>query len=328
MLSKNFIIVKKIFRTFAVDVAKWPMIAVLGLLGGMSADATRAVAQNVTPSMAYQSVEDARRYADRLHEANLSAAPDLGALTIDGRRPRHVLQKAREVSEKVQMLRWINGLDQRSLGAFPVGEPTPKDVRAAIDATFADLKALGPVFGLDGDIEPTPLVDGKTPNDVYGNLLRLSASIDQLGIPMVAPNDVYQVASTILRETEKIRLALGVVDLSVDRSASDGKTPADVYAKVFDLCKQMRSFVDAYPHAAPPGGVAPPARRTGEITPAIVLDALNIVLADVGGMKVALGSVEPIAMTDRATGRTPSNVYDALDAVIRTYAALVALNAS
>lgn len=270
-------------------------------------------AQQVTPSHVNQVVETLIVELELLHEENFSE-PDLSGadLNISARLPRHVLQKAREVFLKVQLLRSINGLPPRTLPPVAVREVKPSDVRQMVDNILKDARELRLVFGVRVEAEEVALKPDQKPTDVYRSLIRAGAMIDQLGVPKTVPNDVHRVALTINGEIELIRAKRGVTVSVPAGEPTRGMSPGDVYAGGFVLLNSLKSLVERDPDYRIPGGIVLPTRKKGSITPGDVLDLLNNILAELSAVKAKIGAITPTDLVAAPSGKTPSDVFDAL----------------
>ncbi|WP_282609888.1 hypothetical protein [Pelagibius sp. Alg239-R121] len=293
--------------------------SIFGGLAVLSAFAVSvpASAQDATPSHVYQVVDNINAELSLLLEADDSVAlVDKSAPALTPRKPRHVIQKAREVFLKVQLLRRINGLPVTELQPFPVRAIKPADVKGMVEVVLTDLRGLREPFAVSADAEPAALPEGKTPTDVYGNLTKTSAWIDGLGMPKTVPNDVYRVALTIVSDLQKVRIARGMTDDIAVESVSSGKKPNQVYKLGVQLLERIGELAKNERFAIS-GGVVMPNLREGKITPAHVIDILNNVQAEVVAMKLAVGASDPSDIIAAPAGKTPSDVYDALETALQ-----------
>lgn len=288
------------------------------VLGGLSmllavGLATPVFAETITPSHVYQSVDKANTELALLHEANQSKPrSDKNAPALTERRPRHVLQKAREVLMKVQALRLINGLPEIDVPAFPVREVLPADVMKVVNRIAADVRDLRPIFGVTEPAPESALPSGKTPTDVFGNLVAAGLQVDGLGIPKSVPNAVYRVAMTIISDLEKVRAARGLADPVAMISGSSAKKPKHVFENSIQLLTQLQTLTENNADFAIPNGVVMPNDRSGKIRPGHVLDLLNNALAEISAIKVKVGATTPTELAPPQSGKTPSNVFDAV----------------
>jgi hypothetical protein len=291
--------------------AKGAQIVILTILG-----ANIATASEVTPSHVFQAVDKVANELILIHQANESTLSK-PSLKMQGRKPRHVIQKAREVYAKVQKLRNLIDLTVNPIPDFPSTEIIPSNVLDAVHLILNDVKELSDAFDVEKEAPVAKLLSGKTPNDVYLNLVRVGEMVDNLDIPETVPNDVYQIAQTIIGD---INLILDNRKIAADLSLlerSKGKKPADVYVQgralllsIGDLCKKNEIF-------CLPGDVIIPSYHLGAIRPSEVLDTLNNALAELGSIKTNLGIKQSSVLAALPSGKTPSDVFDAVSTAIR-----------
>lgn len=268
---------------------------------------THTAHANVTPNQVYQVTENIVRELAVFHEKNFTV-PNTPVQVLTPRKPRHVLQKAREVFQKLQALRYINGLSPSGIDPVPARAITPGDVKDLVDKILADVRELRGVYGISGSPTGAPVPQGKNPTDVYENLIRVSQSLDGLGIPAVVPNDVYQVAQTVLNQLAAIYSKEKGKDAVLHTAWVQGKSPKDVYEQGFVLVEALKRLSEDESHSVA-GGVVLPARASGAISPAHVLDLMNVALAEVNAMKVAVGISAPTELATMSAGKTPSDVF-------------------
>lgn len=272
-----------------------------------------ARAQDITPSHVFQVIENINAELAGMHEANASQPKvDESAPALTPRFPRHVVQKAREVLLKVELLRTLNGLPENPVPPFPVTEITPGNVKMIVDQALTDLLDLRAKFNVTKPVTTTPLVMGKTPADNYANLQKASDSLDGLGIPKIVPNDVYRLALVMVDDLEKIRAARGKTDPVDAPAGATGKKPLDTYNQAFAVLEKLKSKVETDPSIKLVGGIVLPNRRTGAITPSHVADVENNLLAELGSIKFAVGATSPSVLPPEPQGKTPSETYDIL----------------
>ena len=82
------------------------------------------------------------RFADGI-ESQMPEVPAEGA-----RMPRHVLQQARIVFHRIEMLRWLNGLETAPLAPVPPREMQPADVLEVVEGAREALSDLAPIYGV------------------------------------------------------------------------------------------------------------------------------------------------------------------------------------
>ncbi len=283
-----------------------------GLLIVLSAT---AYAQNVSPSHVYQVVDNVVAELSLLNEANSSVAnKDKNAPEILPRKPRHVIQKAKEVLHKIQILRKLNGLIEKDLPNFPVSEVKPADVKLMVNRILDDLTDLRGKFSVTAPASNATLGAEKTPTDVYKHLQTANLLIGGLGIPKPVPNDVYRIALTIIGDLNLVREAQGKPHkLYMPATGSKDIKPKAVLEKSIELISVLKARSEASgDRLKVPGGVIVPNMRSGKISSGHVQGVLNNALAEIAAMKVASGSTNYTVIAPPQSGKTPSDVYYAV----------------
>ena len=216
-------------------------LATMGILLVLAGCPLEADAAPITPDDVYRVTGMINGELELLHESNDSIPTvDINAPDLTPRRPRHVLQKAREVLLKVQLLRKINGLPESALPPMPLREVRPADVKKMVDLIEQDIVALRPVFGVTKSPVSVPRPSGKRPTDVYADLDRATARLDVLGIPRIVPNDIYRVALTIIGDLEKVRSARGLTEPVPMQSGTRTSNPATFMRRPSRFYKRSR----------------------------------------------------------------------------------------
>ncbi|KMW60469.1 hypothetical protein AIOL_000625 [Candidatus Rhodobacter oscarellae] len=273
------------------------------LLGMSPTDAT-----SKTPNHVFQITEKILIHLTEINERNFSQTNFNPAEKIPAL-PRHVYFLAREQWRKVQLLRFMNGLDTSSLPGITISEITPGDVLSVTEALLQDIRELGPAYGLADHAASAPLPSGKKPADVYENLLRISAQLDALGIPATVPNDVYRVADTLLSSMERVTSEAGVRVNIDDVAESNGRSPSDVYNAVRDLSEALERVTKENASLAIKNGVLEIPAKNEAVTPSDVIVALNLVLADTVSLMAVQKTSDTLEMASYSGGKTPSDVY-------------------
>ncbi|WP_172299119.1 hypothetical protein [Pseudoruegeria sp. HB172150] len=269
--------------------------------------AAPAIPQEATPDHVFQTTETVRLELELLNAANFSEVPEV-SVPADPTRPRHVLQNARDVWRKLQLLRYMNGLDTRALAPLPSQEVTPSDVKHVVDQIQADVLELHSAYGIEEEIAVPAMPSGKTPADVYGNLLRISAQLDALGVPATVPNDVHRIAMTLRLTLQEIADAAGASYKIEGLWPESGRTPANVYSAAISLISDLYALAEKDSRFAVDGIAVPEAKKEG-ITPSDVILVLSRAMADAHAIKTAAGVGTPTRLAPPEGGRTPSDVF-------------------
>lgn len=276
---------------------------------------TVAHSAKITPSQVFQVTEDILIQLNRLHDANFTT-PDLTKtrLELPPRLPRHVIQQGLNVRSVIQVLKRVNGIEKSVIAPPTVKEVTPQDVLSVVDHILADLVDFDKTFGLAPYKKQAKLIEGKTPTDVYANLLRAEAMIIQLGIPGTIPNEVFNSAVAVSNEIELIRQAKGKTAPLDSLTPSMAKKPSDAYSLAYYALKSLQSLTKKKEYTIPKGVIMPKKIRKN-ITPGDVQQMLIYCLAELSSLKVTVGITTPLVLPPPTSGQTPSTVFDELSIV-------------
>lgn len=241
------------------------------------------------------------------------------AYVPNNRKPRHVMQKAREILTRVENLKESQGIAKGEFPVFPTRKVTPKHVREIVLRILDEVQTLRPKYEITTPPPEALLVKGKVPTDVYGNLALIGNMLESLGVRAIQPKDVYRIVLTLIRDLRLVASTLNKPCIVRSVEVVPGKTHADVYrrthrmaGRIIGLAKAMN--VDAYFE------LSVPQRKTGNIEPSDVLDLINNVLADVGAMKAILAEMRATVVAPEQSSKAPSNVYAAVgsaDAIVQ-----------
>ena len=271
-----------------------------------------AIAQ-MTPNHVFQVTERSVHLLEKVNEANFSS-PKYPASNAEQARPGHVLQLARDVWRKTQLLRFMNGLPTYALDPVPARKITPADVKETVDQVYEQLAGVLPAYGIASAPDEPPLPTDKTPTDVFNNLLRLSAALDSLGVPATVPNDVHQIADTVLQDA--LRLA-DLTNSSAAGSVADGvegvsgKSPKDAFEEAASLLKDIETLTQSDARFAITGGFSIPKSKQ-KVSPSDVMIVLLRARAELNALRVAMNDTSVSANAPYKGGKTPSDVVTAV----------------
>jgi hypothetical protein len=268
-------------------------------------------ANTVTPSHVFHVALELESELALLHKASYSM-PVASRVKVAERQPRHVYQKAREVFIKVQQLRFLHGLSHQDIPNVPTEEVTPKDVKNIVSKILFEVRAIKQRVGVNWKIEDATQPQGKSPTDVYMQMTFVSSLISQLDIPNVLPNEVYQVALSMIDTLRSIHSKKNTGQDYTIKHVSKNKKPLDVYKVVERLFPLLNKLCESSKEYCIKGGSIQPLKVNKNIAPADVITILNDLFADVASIKVAIGDKSPTAIAAPQTGKTPSNVFDAM----------------
>jgi len=277
-------------------------------LSGFLLSATAGFAQTVKPDHVLQVTETVIQELQALNEENFTQASSVARPTTPAM-PRHVLFLARDRWRKVQLLRFMNGLETHGLDDVVVHQITPGEVKALVDQLLRETRELRPAYGLAKSDLDAAMTSGKKPVDVYGSLIQVSAELQSLGVPATVPNDVYRVALTVSHSLEQIAEKQGVkVDLS-GLEPEQGRTPVDAYRGALGLLQDLQTLTTDHNTYTVPGGVAIPDEKSKGISPDDVILVLSRALADVMAIMHVTQTASALTYAPYVGGKTPSDVY-------------------
>ncbi|MBF0455857.1 MAG: hypothetical protein HQL72_13710 [Magnetococcales bacterium] len=229
-----------------------------------------------------------------------------------GKSPRHVLQKALEVLEKINRLRTNQKLGAISIPPYPSRPITPTEVYDMVSRLIDEMVLLRQMTTKEQEREPAkiPEVDRiKTPDDVYQNLWAISRALDPvLGVGGFSPSDVYAQSVRIVNLVQFLRQTQRVSVNIKKQPAPKGKHPNHALAATYQLLKKI-SFAEKNLWIAP---VDIPVVPKKVITPTEVYDALQGVIAELQRIKYRLGVERHFPTPMVKPGKTPDDVIQNL----------------
>ena len=289
-------------------------------LSPRTAVAGEADRRGATPSHVFRAVQDLIAEVEILRdELGVYDYPPLAELQED-RMPVHVYAKTLEVLTKVTRIQRRYGLPTGEVGRIPFKEVVPGDVLGNVEYIISELRNFKRAMVIDREIEPTPLVGGKTPSVVYKALADASFMLDGLRGRPLAPDDVFQNVSYVLDEMELIAAKLRV-PLSLELPVVDGsKTPTDVAQQVLRATYKVINLQNRIGMDA--SGV--PTLTLVRVTPSEVYDATNMLLAEMARIKLHLNINVPRDSSPEPKGKRPSDVFQMVLVIIQNLDAMTA----
>jgi len=223
--------------------------------------------------------------------------------------PRHVIQKALEILNKINIYRISKGYGAIFIPPYPTRNITPTDV-------YEMVKRL--------DAEVTPFIkdikflkslkfvkySGKTPNDVYRLLWSISLAWDDLlGIHGYTPTDVYELSEKLVKTVKFLRQTQNIYkDVKKPKRIPDLHPNHALYASYKFLGKvrtaEKHLWID-------PTEVPKKPHRV--ITPTDVYDSIQYSLAELQRIKYHLGVERYFKTQKPKTPKTPSDVVQNLE---------------
>ncbi len=227
-----------------------------------------------------------------------------------GNAPRHVLQKAIEVLDKVNRLRRIKKMGAITIPPYPSRSITPNEVYDIVERLYGEVHLFLP----EEKLRQAKKTTGETPNDVYRQLWIISKAFDPiLGIKGLMPADVYNKSVEVLRTVKFLRLTQNLTEQGVrlpDRTS--GNHPNHSLKAVYKLLDKIGT-------AEKNLWIEPVKRRKVPervIEPQEVYDALNIVVAELQRIKYRIGVERHIPIPRFRGDKIPDDVVLTIETAI------------
>lgn len=107
-----------------------------------------SVAGTITAADSFRVASNLAMEVHLLHDANFSQATGSPIRRKERVLPRHVLQMARTVLRKANMLAWIYGSDTVPMGPMPTRKVRHDDVHATLQSSVWVIEGLRPIFNI------------------------------------------------------------------------------------------------------------------------------------------------------------------------------------
>lgn len=290
--------------------------AIAGWFGGSDDSAN----ENATPSDVFRASEDLLAEIRILREELGADDYPAEAEAQDDRAPPHVYAKSLEVMGKVSRVQRRLGMPVGKVGQIPVKVIEPGDVLASVSTLLVQLREIKSQMVIAREIDPAPLVAGKTPSMVYKNLADASFLLDGLVGRPLNPNDVYLNTMRLLDDLALIAAELRA-PVQEEAPAVDGrKTPKDVAQQVLRASYKMVNLQTRLGMDAS----SVPTLTLVRVTPSEVFDATNMLLAETMRVKHHLGIDVLREEREPSRNKQPTDVFAQVLLVIMNLDALMA----
>ena len=268
---------------------------------------------DVTPIHVHQETLDLIAEIETLRRATGVADDPRDAGAGEDHSATHACAKSLEITEKTARFQKRLGMIPVDVERMPAGNIAQKDVSRNVRAIIEELRRVKRQLVIEDEIQPAPFAGGKTPSLVYRNLRDASLLLDGLvGCPTTS-SDVYVNVLRIHDEMELIAAPLKV-ELERDPPSIEGtRESKDVAQQVLRATYKainLQSGLGMDPSA-------PPQAALVGVTPAEVLDATNILLAEMVRIKTHLNIHQPPAKPRESRNRVSSDTFAQVLLVIR-----------
>ena len=223
--------------------------------------------------------------------------------------PRHVIQKALEILNKINLYRISKGYGEIFIPPYPTRDITPTDV-------YEIVKRL--------DSEVTPFIKdqkklskirfkkytGYTPNDVYRLLWSISLAFDTLlGIHGYTPTDVYALSEKLIDTVKFLRESQNIYDLPEKPKYIPNLHPNHALYANYNLLKKVRK-AETHLWIEP---TEVPTKPHRVITPTDVYDSIQYNIVELQRIKYRLGLERYFKLKPVKVSKTPSDVVQNIE---------------
>ena len=276
--------------------------------------------EDATPSDVYRASLDVLAEIRILREELGAEDYPAEAETQDDRAPLHVYAKSLEVMGKVSRVQRRLGMPVRKVGQIPVKVIEPGDVLVSVTTILDQLREIKSQMVIAREIDPAPLVAGKTTSMVYKNLADASFLLDDLVGRPLNPNDVYLNTVHLLDDLALIANELRAPVKEEAPAVEGRKSSKDVAQQVLRASYKMVNLQTRLGMDAS----SVPTLTLVRVTPTEVFDATNMLLAETMRVKHHLGI--DVERAERAVSRNkqPTDVFAQVLLVIMNLDALMA----
>ena len=277
----------------------------LAIAGASQPVLAQASSSDATPSHVFQAVQNLIAEINILREElGVYDYPPEAELQED-RAPVHVYVKTLELATKVSAVQRRLGVPATPIGQVPFKEIVPGDVLANVESILDEVRKIKTQMVIERQIEPAPLVGGKTPSLVYKSLADVSFLLDGLRGRPLTPDDVFRNATYVLDELELIAARLRVPLESVPPAVEGSKRPTDVAQQILRAIYKVINLETRLGMDA--SGV--PSLTLVRVTPSEVYDATNMLLAEMARIKLHLDINVPRDQGPEPRGKKPVDVF-------------------
>jgi hypothetical protein len=275
-------------------------------------------AETITPSHVYQKVENIILEIDILRETiGVEGIPTEPEPQSD-KTPIHVYSKGLEVLEKVARVQRKLGMVPVEVGEIPLKQIKPADVFQLVEVILTELRSIKKQLLITEKSEPTELVGGKTPSQVYEELWVASYMLDGL-IEPIQPNEVYR---NIQYLDDELRLIAAKLNATLDldppkikgrkRLKNIGQQALLALYKISSLERRLGMEAASIPDMT-----------LARITSSDIYDITNVLMAELVHIKVHLKIELPRGDRPMPPRKRPNEVFAQMQLVVNNLDKLI-----
>ena len=274
-----------------------------------------AAPELVTLGDVHRAIRDMTAEIGLLRKARGVADPPREADPREDLAPVHVRVKLLEVFEKTARVQRRLGMIPAETGHASVSRSAPSDLHDAVGAVVGELRRIKRQLVVEAVIEPASSTRATTPSALYDELAHASSLLDALVGRPPTLNDALVRITRVHGEMRAIAARLGAaLDTALDTEtppAAPARTPREVAQQLLRATYKAVSLQTALGMEA--SGV--PAASLAHADGAVVLDAANLLLAELVRIRMHLGVEAPSPEREPPDGPPADAFTQALRAV-------------
>jgi len=240
--------------------------------------------KDITLSDVHQATRDMIAEIEILRKANGVADSPREMAHRNYQAPIYAYTKSLEVMGKTARVQRRLGMIPVEVGRIPVKPLTPLDLHRSVQDIVRELRRIKHQLVVKDQIQPGSVAGATAPSLLYKNLGDASYLLDGLVGRPTTPNDVHMAVLRIQVEMKPIAARLEAVLESSPRSIQGGKEPKEVAQQVLRATYKAINLQSALGMDAS----SVPDSTLVEVTSAEILDATNILLAEIVRIKLHL----------------------------------------
>ena len=268
---------------------------------------------DVTPSHVHQATLDLIAEIGILRRATGVAGVPADAEAHEDQSAIHAFAKSLEVMEKTARFQKRLGMIPVDVERMPVRNITQKDVHRNVRAVIEELRRVKRQLVIEDRIQPAPFAGGKTPSLVYRNLRDASLLLDGL---VGRPATFGDVHANVLRIHDEMELIAATLRIAIEHDPP----PIEGGRELKEVAQQVLRATYKVINLQSGLGMDPsdrPHPALVRMTPAEVLDATNILLAEMARVKTHLNIRLPPAERPESRDKISSDTFARILLVIR-----------
>ncbi len=166
-------------------------------------------------------------------------------LDVHGAAPREVYFQALTMFQKADRLCFEHTRERATPPRLPKGDIQPADVLNVVDVALTCVRRVKRKYEIETTSTPATRDDSKQPTDVFRSIVQANRQLNLMLERRYAPGDVFeQVTRSIGHTSRLLEHFPDAATLHDEPKFQEGKRPADVYRRLLDCFKRIRSIAE------------------------------------------------------------------------------------